>query len=326
VPAEILPGHVENFQDIKANYFPNGVGAVDESLTTAPASVWQFPGSPQTVMLMHELMVNDRQKVLVEVDDNYLVPPHVLPPGMKQYQRPWKLRHDGTLGCYSHEMHRLTVERVCHGIIASTPFLAEQYAKVTDVPIWVCPNSVSLRSYPGDDHTVLEDRPQRILYAGSASHQYDVSLVARGLDWAWRDGMEIWMMGLKKDWKFPYYQVPWVDSVAEYHASMNKLLQPGDVGLCPLKRSDWHDSKSDIKAIEYTMAGGLPIVQRDSPCYRDWVDVVPSATTPKEWEKLIRWAAANRDEVADAWAKAHAFLMENKLIENHVDKWREAVS
>jgi hypothetical protein len=77
--------------------------------------------------------------------------------------------------------------------------------------------------------------------------------------------------------------------------------------------------------MEYLLSGAVPIVQRDSPCYRDWVDIVPSASTEKEWLKQVKWAVqAPREELREVWQRGYDFLFANKLIEQHIAKWREA--
>lgn len=324
-PAYSLPGRVESFNDIRARQFQRVPVIEDDLVYPYQSSVWQFPGSPQTMLMMGELTTTGRQRVLVEVDDNYLIPPHVMSPGIKEKDRPWKFKHDGREHTYSHEGHRFTVENLCDGIIASTETLAEIYSKVTNVPIYVCPNSVELDLYPEVVHGDVPERPQRFLYAASASHLYDWSLAERGCDWVSRKGGELWLWGLKPDTRVEHQHMPWVDSVQAYHHTMGVHMERGDVGICPLKRSLFHDAKSDIKAIEYTLSGALPIVQGDAPPYADWVDVVPSAVTEKDWEKQIKWALANRDEVGILWEKAYEFVMETKLMSQHIHKWREAV-
>jgi hypothetical protein len=142
------------------------------------------------------------------------------------------------------------------------------------------------------------------------------------MDWAWRQpNVKLYLLG-QLEWRVPHEEIAWSVDLVQYRRNLQVL----DVGLCPLKRSAWHDCKSDIKAMEYLLSGAVPIVQRDSPCYKDWIDVVPSATTEKDWLKQIKWAVqAPREELREVWQRGYDFLLANKLINQHIAKWREAV-
>ena len=288
-------------------------------------AIWQFVGVAVRALIMAHQQ-DQGVRVLMELDDSYLRPPPIpsLPGSRAMWQTSLKR---GNAAEYSYQAHRKIVRWV-DGLIVSTDELAVRYEQVTSAPIYVCPNSVDLDDWPGhsegfgragtDDSEALT-----IGYAGSSSHRYDVRLVDRALDWAARrDDVKLCALGQAAGWRFPHEQIARSDDLAQYRRNLRVL----DVGLCPLKRGDWHDNKSDIKAMEYLLAGAVPIVQRDSPCYADWVDVVPSATTEKDWLRAIKWAVQSpREELRDAWQRGYDFLLQNKLIEQHIEKWRVAV-
>jgi hypothetical protein len=221
---------------------------------------------------------------------------------------------------YSHQAHRLILPSI-DGLIVSTEEIANRYEGLVPAGIHVCPNSVDVDDWETPEHP---ERKTVVGYAGSDSHYYDLFLVERALDAAHRMGAPLVKMGAHgNNWRWPHEMMPWTDNLAEYRRN----LQAIDVGLCPVKRSDWHDCKSDIKAMEYLMAGVLPIVQADSPCYRDWVDLVPSASTEKQWEKAVRDVLSwSRDERLSVWGKARDWLLEHKTITKHVHKWHEAIA
>ena len=64
--------------------------------------------------------------------------------------------------------------------------------------------------------------------------------------------------------------IGWV-APEKYHRS----YLPLDVGLCPLRRNDFTRGKSDVKAVEYVVAGAVPVLQRH-PVYErsGWVHEV----------------------------------------------------
>lgn len=282
------------------------------------AGIWQFPGNATRALIMaHQQEMGT--KVLVEVDDNYLMPP----PHITFLNSPWKRKasRGGGPDDHSFEAHRV-ISKWADGVIVSTEPLADAYERVNP-NVYICPNSVDLRDW--SEPSWIDDGKVRVGYAGSDSHLWDVALVERALSYAaHHESGEVWKLGVRHvDWKFPHQVMPWTDALPEYRRNLKVL----DVGLCPLKRSPWHDCKSDIKACEYTMAGALPIVQSDTPVYKDWLEVVPSAATEKEWLKRVKEVLAlSTEDRRKLWRDAYDFLTQNKLIEQHIHKWQEAIT
>jgi hypothetical protein len=323
VPAKHLPGDALRlkYADLKED----AEGRVIVPRQRGNTAIWQFVGVAVRALIMAHQQ-DQGLRVLMELDDSYLHAPPIPPlPGVI---REWGTRIDRENAAeYSYPAHRKII-RWCDGLIVSTEELASRYAQRTQAPIYHCPNSVDLDDWPGHSEGWGRSRTSdsdalAIGYAGSGSHRYDIALIERGMDWAWRQpNVKLKMLGQSSGDRYPHENIPWSDNLADYRRNLQVL----DVGLCPLKRSDWHDCKSDIKAMEYLLAGAVPIVQRDSPCYRDWVDVVPSATTEKDWLRQIKWAVQSpREELQDAWQRGYDFLLKNKLISQHISKWRRAV-
>lgn len=279
------------------------------------AAIWQYPGSGGRGLLMAE-MQSQGIPVFVEVDDCYMMPPKHMP-----YARSdWATRIDRgakDAGQHSFEAHRKLCE-FADGVICATEPLADMYSRLND-NVHVCPNSAELADWSPE---WTHDGKVKVGYSGSDSHLYDVRLVDRALRWA-SDVAEVWKIGLTRvNWVFPHQIAPWADSLEQYRRNLKVL----DVGLCPLKSSTWADCKSDIKAIEYTLSGALPIVQHDTPVYADWHSIVPTATTEKDWLKRVKWAVNSPDEVHELWLGALDFVLKNKLITQHIHTWREAIA
>lgn len=311
VPAKHLPGQALHLRwtDLTTD---------DEGVVYTPrhkgAAIWQFAANASRGLIMAH-MQEQGHKVMIEVDDNYLVPPPTVPGRMND----WKKRLDGRYDSHSFQAHRKLCRWV-DGIIVSTDELANRYENATTAPIYVCPNSVDLDDWP--DPLPQLDGALAIGYAGSASHLYDVHLIDRAMDWACRQkGVSVVKLGISTAvWRYPHYELPWTDDLHQYRKNLRVL----NVGLCPLRRSDWSDGKSDIKAMEYLLAGAVPIVQ-NSPPYADWIDLVPACDTEKDWLKTIQWACkAPREELYEVWKRAYDYLLKNKLIEQHIEKWRLA--
>ena len=315
VPARALPGNSFSLQ-----YSDLKVGSDGEVFVPRHegVAIWQFVGNATRALIMAHQQ-EQGVRCLMEVDDNYLHPPPVFPGAPRDWSTSIdRSPHDR----YSFQAHRKIIRWV-DGVIVATEELADRYAKNTSAPIYVCPNSADLADWPDLPEDVgTVGTHVHIGFAGSASHRYDVSLVERALDLAARSGAAVHKLGGQGlTWRFPHVGLPWTNDLAEYRRNLQVL----DVGLCPLKRGEWQDCKSDLKAIEYTLAGAVPIVSRVPP-YRDWFDVVPTCQTEKDWIRAVRWALnAPREELREVWERAYAFVLQNKLIEQNVEKWHAAL-
>lgn len=316
IPARRLPGRV--------NYLKHGDVLADDPLARQDGpAVWQFLGDLERTRFAARIQTLGVRS-LMEVDDNYLIPPPHTPanPNRKRLKA-WQSTVRKSFGTgetgYSHQAHRKILPSI-DGLIVSTVELADRYDGLVPAGIHVCPNSVDPDDWPEVER--VEGRSPVVGFAGSDSHYYDLALVDRALDWASRHTTLVKLGAGSRQWRWPHRQLAWTDNLDDYRRSLQLI----DIGLCPLKRSDWHDCKSDIKAMEYLMAGALPIVQADSPCYRDWVDLLPSATTPKQWERAVKETVLMGEDERRAIAdRARAWLLEHKTIDRHIDKWRRAL-
>lgn len=278
------------------------------------AAIWQFPGNSVRALFMRGMRQRG-SRVLAEIDDDYLQPPPFDPGN-------WKLtRSEAKDGEHSYEAHRQIVEHECDGLIVSVPALARRYAGIAR-NIYVCPNSVDPADWP-DDPPVAVGRVLRIGWAASDSHVKDAPLIRRALEWASKQpNVEVVLLGLRPpDWRFKLTHIPWTDSVAEYRT----LLETLDVGLCPLMDNSWNRCKSDIKAMEYAMAGAMPIVSA-MEAYKPWFGTAARCASAKDWEKVIRWAVLNRNAVAQNARQAREYVLRERTIQQNLWRWEEAVS
>jgi glycosyltransferase involved in cell wall biosynthesis len=254
-------------------------------------------------------------RVLIEVDDNYFVPaPQV--PGVKSE---WLVKDPRTKDDpHSIENHR-NIAKWVDGIICSTPKLAEIYSKVNK-NVYICPNSIDTQDWP--DPEKPDDGIFRIGFAGSKSHWHDYALVERALAWAADlPDVEILIYGIREKGPAKKRWIEWTDDLPAYRKSLGQM----DVGVCPLKPSYWTDCKSDVKAMEYAMAGALPIISK-TEAYRPWWDKpCLVAETEKDFRRHIKWCVQNQDEVKKLAAEAQAYVLAERRIEQSVKAWEEAV-
>lgn len=146
---------------------------------------------------------------------------------------------------------------------------------------FVCRNHVLADDWPD---RVERDGPVRVGWMGSPSHVADVNLAWPALMHARNLGCETWMIGYDpadpecavtsdrakfnvEQWgKVGYRHQPW-----ERIESTRRMALPLDIGLCPLLTNEFTLGKSDVKAVEYTIAGAA-VVAWNMPVYnRDWI-------------------------------------------------------
>lgn len=314
VPARHLPGQTLSFgwDDLAEKddvpYLPRQRGA----------AIWQFLGDTARTRIAlgnHEL---HGHRTLMEVDDNYLRPAPYLKG--KAYS-PWKetiAQAEAAGGGYSNEMHRLVAPLV-DGIICATDYLADAYSEFND-NIYVCPNSIDPADwqYEREPHDAF-----RIVYYGSSSHTVDAPLVTDALKWAARQpGVEVWTVGFKNPaWSFPHQTLPWDKDLVKARKNLFKF----DLGIAPLKPTKWANGKSDVKALEYAMAGVLPLVSNAVP-YQTLQHLPDLVIDDGGWLEAIRYFVKNPDLAAQRAAEVKDWVMSDRTIQATIGLWKEAIS
>lgn len=318
LPARYLPGQMVPLQPDSLSLKTLEDGTELPVLKHADgALVWQFLGDDARTRIALE-MKRQGHPTFMEVDDNYL---RFAPP-LYGKNGSWAKTHveameNGT--GYSTEMHRKIVPMM-DGIICATPNLADEYADWND-NVHVCRNSID----PSD----WEDLPERtesevlrIGYYGSPSHLKDYPRAKKAIKWAAsQKDVEIVFIGFSPPgWTGTVK--PWADNLFDARRHLVDI----DVGIAPLTRNPWADGKSDIKAMEYAMAGVMPILQ-DAPPYSPWRDFGWDfmAKTDADWETMIRLVVSERDAVATWAAEAKQYVLEHRTIETEITAWREAL-
>jgi hypothetical protein len=280
--------------------------------------VWQFLGDDGRSRIALQ-MQRQGWPTLMEVDDNYLryAPPLYGKAGS------WQKTHAEAMANgtgYSTEMHRKVVP-LMDAIICATDTLANEYEKWND-RVFVCRNSI--------DPLDWEDFPERtnseilrIGYYGSPSHMKDYPRAKKALKWAMKQpDVEVSFIGFTPP-GWTGASRPWEDQMFAARSHLADI----DVGIAPLTRNPWADGKSDVKALEYAMAGVMPIME-DAPPYSPWKDEAGWEWMPKGeqgWVDAIHDLIDLRDEVPLMAAEAKAYVLANRTIEHELPAWREAL-
>jgi hypothetical protein len=279
-------------------------------------AVWQFLGDDFRSRIAWGLQ-DQGVRTLMECDDNYLTPHPHLPGQAVAWHRTIKESKHGT--GYSNEMHRLIVPTM-DGVIVATEYLRDLYLEHHD-HVYFCPNTVD----PDDWVDLAEKDPNvlRIVYSGSLSHLRDAPQVTKALKWASRQkGVQVWLQGVRPPtWTFARHS-PWSDFLHQYRHDLGMF----DVGVAPLVPGRWANGKSDLKALEYTMAGVVPLLSRTEP-YRPWFDKPEFMVDPNEvaWLDRVKWLLKNRDALPGMLETAREYVLAERTTQANVWRWMEAI-
>lgn len=298
--------------------------ALDEKVEEETGAVyWEFPMHRGTAVLqvaagkMGALALgylrDAGHKVLVETDDNYLAA------GDADFRK--RAQWGRTIGELrdSIEGHKWIVKEA-DGVICSTDFLAKQYRKVNP-NVYVCPNQVDPDDWPELDKP--DDGILRIGWFASPSHADDGYLIRRALEWASRQpNVQVVQAGLDPGWRFKHVRVPWTADMSLYRASLQLL----DIGLAPVKPTPFTRGRSDLKWLEYSMAGAATICS-DIECY----DPVPDGMAVKAKDaagfyKAVKHFVRRPDEARQMAAEARKYVLERRTIQANIGKWQEAIA
>jgi hypothetical protein len=304
LPARVLGGSV---RDIDAVRFLN-LDVVE--VNGDHPSVWQLLCNGARLEQVQKLM-QAGVDCYVEVDDNYTrwddryansdwvpgIPEDMITAGLNLHRR---------------------VAQLVSGVIVSTPYLADAYASL-NANVTVCPNSVDPDDWkePGERDDTL-----RIMWMASGwSHRWDQFLVQPALEWAAEQpGVEVYVFGAKiRSEKIIF--VPWASNPQAYRDLMVELRP--DVGVCPVAINDFSRGKSDLKPMEYAMAGAMSIVTPFEP-YEPWVDRPEAclwAEDPDEWRAAVEWCVEHRDEVRQKADMAREYVLSERTITQCADSW-----
>ena len=85
----------------------------------------------------------------------------------------------------------------------------------------------------------------------------------------------------------------------------------------------WAICRSDLKALEFGMAGAYPVVS-DTPPY-ETVDV-PKASTSKDFLRVVQELVEDKEGTRRRAREWREYVLKNRTVQANIDRWREAVS
>jgi len=214
------------------------------------------------------------------------------------------------------ECHRLTAS-VADGVIVTTPYLQSKYLELND-NVYICRNSVNPDDWPVIPPSTERDPDEFVIMFAGSPRPGDLNPLRRALEWAAKQpGVTVYMV---HDLKLGFRGVKTTGwkPFNEYFNFISSLKP--DLSLRPLETTEFAKSKSDLKILEAAMCGAYSLVQVWEP-YSEWIadDKVMWAHTPQDWEKAIKYAVNNRDEIRH---KADS-LREQVIATRHIDIVKE---
>lgn len=277
-----------------------------------------------------------------EVDDNYLSNPK-----LNLFQRMQKF---GPAGQMAHLKSMASMDRIVFSTEWLRDYYLKKFRKVLRIPKrqmpepFICRNNIDQAQWP--EPIPRGNSPLRVGWMGSPSHIWDVDLAWNALLHASRKGCETYMIGydptdpdqgmtpdeMRSDrskmkiaqWgKVGFKHIPWTKPDAYHRAAL-----PLDIGLAPLLDNLYTRGKSDVKFLEYTIAGAATIAQ-NTIIYQKTIRHMENGIlvgSPREMmeavDLLIRDPALREELVANA----RRYVLEERGLKQLREEWLAAVT
>lgn len=297
------------------------------------AAVWTRPDGPRA---MHAMTMRKELgvRIVAEVDDNY-----VCDPKLNVFLR-------SNLWDETKQLEHMKALASMDGIIVTTDrlrdiyfrALASEFGKRYVPPIFVCGNHLFADDWP---ERVERDGPLRVGWMGSPAHITDVDLAWPAMMHARNAGCETHMIGYNpadpddfaiESERALYKTRQWAKAITHHVRwrqmdGTRRIALPLDIGLAPLQHNHFTLGKSDIKAVEYAIAGAAPVLSNTPVYSRTWVhgETCLLASSPQQMldcvDLLIRKPSL-RERIVEA---AQQYVREERDITSYADDWREAI-
>jgi glycosyltransferase involved in cell wall biosynthesis len=210
--------------------------------------------------------------------------------------------------------------QLCHRFVTTTEYLKEEYKDLID-DIVVVPNYVEYPMWKDLKPQRNTSAKPRVGWVGGSAHKGDLELIAEVVQ-ELADEVDWVFMGMCPDIIAPYVKeysagVPFLDYPAKM-ASMNL-----DLALAPLEYHPFNLGKSHLRLLEYGVLG-WPVICTDILPYQGAYPVTRLKNNKEDWVKAIREHINDRDEMARRGATLKQYVIDNWLMQDHLDEWLKA--
>jgi len=228
--------------------------------------------------------------------------------------------HPETIECMEQNI------RVADMVTVTNQYLADQVNKLNSntkiLPNFIEEQLTYLPKHdiiiPIDDKGTTENISEKYVtigYTSSPTHQADFNLVKEHLALLQLKHENVIYIFLGEE-PYPvprYVNLGWFQDIGEYYHNVNF-----DIGIAPLTKSTFNNSKSYLKALEYA-AKGIPVVASDEPPYHDFVKHGETgflAKQPYQFGRYLRDLVNDQAMREEMGAKAREYAREFTIEKN----------
>ena len=222
---------------------------------------------------------------------------------------------------YADPDKQLILKQICNeadGVICSTDFLGNIFKEFND-NVLVCSNSIDPDMWTHKDKIILEDIQQDISigFAGSLSHARDFIHVP--LD-------KITKLASTRFLGFVFGGISGIEFTDWVHLRDYPLIlsHAFRIGLAPLRRNDFNASRSNLKWLEYSMAGIVTVAEDFGP-YKIIRDGVDGILVNGNWVDAIQSLISQPELVHFCILNAQERIRKDHSIQTGIYQWADAL-
>ncbi len=216
---------------------------------------------------------------------------------------------------------QLNDDHIEHSLLSSKADLVKKSLQIADVVITsteplaqvvspycndvrVLPNALDDQTWRTSSTKIIENiGPTRILYMGTATHQAELAFLSQVVEQTRRklgSAVEFTLIGISSEREVPgwirYHPDGRLGSTYPGFVQWLLSLPPWDIGLAPLMSSQFNESKSFIKVLDYAALGAMTIASDCSPyqtAEQQGLPVCLIANKTEKWVSMIEYFARN---------------------------------
>ena len=210
---------------------------------------------------------------------------------------------------------------LCDRLVVSTEPLKTAYGQWID-DVVVVPNRLQKSRWLANEVVLNDQDKPRVGWAGAQQHHGDLRILIdvvkatyKEIDWIF--------FGMCLDELRPYIaeEHPFV-SPNDYPVKLASLKL--DLAVAPLEQNPFNEAKSNLRLLEFGIMG-WPVVCSDIYPYQD-APVTTVREKSSEWVDAIMDKVSKRDVTRLEGQRLKKWVVENWMLEDHLDEWLAALS
>lgn len=267
---------------------------------------------------LKEMLHDTNVKIIYEIDDNLLdlYPSH-----------PLYYIYKNNKNFYQQYLSKSDL------ITVTTPSLKNSLKHYSD-KIAVLPNYIDEEIWKFDIKNKFSNKKIKILFSGSKTHIKDLEEIEDAIIAIYnefKDQIELIFWGDVSNKIENNCSITKIDEHIQSYSDYSKFLinLNIDIGLIPLKMNKFNQCKSNIKWLDYSMAGIASILTDFEPYNTTVIDQINGLlvkNNPKEWYEAIKELIVNNNKRKAIANNAYDFVKSNFTIQKNMMKWYSVYS